>query len=106
MNQTQVQRNLKNIPFLSAIGILIVLSAHNFLKLTQLKAYISMYKHDFLCFSETYLDSSTPDGLLKIDGHNLFLSDHPNNIKRVGVCIYYKESLPVQVISLPHLKEA
>ena len=63
-----------------------------------------MYKHDFICLSETYLDSSTPDGLLEIDGCNLVRADHPNNIKRV--CIYYKESLPVQVISLPYLKKA
>ena len=76
------------------------LSAHNFSKLTQLKAYISMYKHDFICLSETYLDSSTPDRLLKIDGYILVRADHPNNIKRGGVCIYYKESLPVRVISL------
>ena len=34
------------------------LSAHNFSKLTQLKAYTSIYKHDFICLSETYLDSS------------------------------------------------
>ena len=27
-------------------------------------------------------------------------------IKRSGICIYYKESLPVRVISLPYLKEA
>ena len=82
------------------------LSAHNFSKLTQLKAYISMYKHDFMCLSETYLDSSTPDGLLEIDGYNLVRADHPNNIKRGGVCIYYKESLPVRVITLSYLKEA
>ena len=75
------------------------LSAHNFSKLTQLKAYISMYKHDFICLSETYLDSSTPDRLLEIDGYILVRADHPNNIKRGGVCIYYKESLPVRVIS-------
>ena len=65
-----------------------------------------MYKHDFICLSETYLDSSTPDRLLKIDGYILVRADHPNNIKRGGVCIYYKESLPVRVISLPYLKEA
>ena len=46
-----------------------ILTAHNFSKLTQLKAYISMYKHDFICSSETYLDSSTLNGLLKIDGY-------------------------------------
>ena len=44
------------------------LSAQNFSKLTQMKAYISTYKHDFIWLSETYLDSSTPDGLLNIDG--------------------------------------
>ena len=65
-----------------------------------MKAYISMYKHDFICLSETYLDSSTPDSLLEIDGYILVRADHPNNIKRGGVCIYYKESLPFRVISL------
>ena len=32
------------------------LSVHNFSKLTQVKAYISitMYRHDFICLSETY----------------------------------------------------
>ena len=52
------------------------------------------------------VDSSTPDSLLKIAGHILVCADHPNNIKRGGVCIYYKESLPARVISLPYLKEA
>ena len=54
-----------------------------------------MYKYDFICLSETYLDSMTPDNLIEIDGNNLVCADHPNDIKRGGVCIYYKESLPV-----------
>ena len=45
--------------------------------------------------SETYLDSSIPDNLTDIRGYNLVRADHPDNIKRGGVCIYYKESLPV-----------
>ena len=57
------------------------LSAHKFSKLTQMKAYISMYKHDFICLSERYQDSSTPDSLLEIDGYILVHADHPNNIK-------------------------
>ena len=65
-----------------------------------------MYKHDFICLSETYLDSSTPDRLLEIDGYILVRADNSNNIKRGGVCIYYKESVPVRVMSLPYLKEA
>ena len=82
------------------------LTAHNYSKPTQLKAYISIYKHDFVCLSEIYLDSTTPNSLLEIDGYNLIRADHPNNTKRGRVCIYYKESLPVRVISLPYLKEA
>ena len=80
------------------------LPAHNFSRLTQLKAYISMYKHDFICLSETYLDSSVSDSLLKIDGYNLVRADHPDDTKRV--CIYYKESLPVRVINLSYFTEA
>ena len=50
----------------------------------QSKAYNSIYKHDFICLSETYLDSSTPlnDNSLQIKGHNLDRADHPSDIKR------------------------
>ena len=71
------------------------ITAHNFLKLSQLQAYISTYRHDFMCLSETYLDSSSPSNIIDTEGCKLVLSDHPDNIKRGGVCIYYKESLTV-----------
>ena len=82
------------------------ITTHNFSKLTQLKAYVSTYKYDFIFLSETYLDSSTHDNLIDIEGYNLVCPDHPDNIKRGGVGIYYKDSLPVRVISLPFFKEA
>ena len=41
-----------------------------------------------------------------MEGYKLIHADHPNNIKRGGVCIYYKESLPVRVISIPYFNEA
>ena len=41
------------------------LSLYNFSNFTRLKAYISVYKHDFICLSETYLDSATPGNLSK-----------------------------------------
>ena len=81
------------------------ITAHNCSKLTQLKAYISTYKYDFICLSETYLDSSIPDDVINIEGYNLVRADHPDDIKRGGVCIYYKESLPVRVINLPFFNE-
>ena len=82
------------------------ITAHNFSKPTQLKAHISTYKHDFICLPETYLDSSIPDNLIEIEGYNLVRADHPDNIKRGGVSIYYKESLPVRIKTLPYFKEA
>ena len=82
------------------------LCAHNFSKVTQLKAYNSLYKHDSICLSETYLDSSITDEEVKIKDYKLIHADHPDNIKRGGVCIYHKESLPVQEIKLSYFKEA
>ena len=80
------------------------ITAHNFLKLTQSKLYISTYNYDFICLSETFLDS--PHTLVDIQEYNLVRTDHPDNTKQGGVCIYCKESLPVKVINLPYFKEA
>ena len=81
------------------------ITIHNFSKLTQLKAYISTYKHDFICLSETSLDSSIPDNLIDIKGYNLVRADHLDNIKRGEVFIYYKESLSLRIRTLPYFKE-
>ena len=47
--------------------------------------------------SETFLNSSiqNDDDKLEIDGYNLIRSDHPSDFKRGGVCIYYKEHIPL-----------
>ena len=73
-----------------------------------LKAYNAIYKYDFICLSETYLDSSIPSDhvLLELEGYKVICAGHPNNVKRGGVCICYKVSLPVRVINLPYLQEA
>ena len=67
--------------------------AHNFSKLSLLRAYVSVHKFDIICFSETYLDSSIDDESLEISGYYLIRSDHSSNKKR-GICIYYKNFLP------------
>ena len=59
-----------------------------------------MYKHDFICLSDTYLDSTIPDSLLEIDGYNLVRADHPNNIKRGGVCLFWLQNNNVCNLSL------
>ena len=73
-----------------------------------LKACNAIYKYDFICLSETYLDSSIPSDYLSLDlkGYRLIRADHPNNFIRGGVCIYYNESLPVRAINLPYVQEA
>ena len=49
-----------------------------------------MYKHDFICLSETHLVSSTPDGLVEIDGYNLVRIDHPIMSKELGFAFTIK----------------
>ena len=72
-----------------------------------LKAYIAIHKFHIICLSETYLDSSTTsdDDNLAISGYNLIRSNHPSNNKRGGVCIYYKNFLPLRVLSIQYLQE-
>ena len=78
------------------------ISAHNYITLSLLRAYLVFHKFDIICLSETYLNSSTPpdDDTLQISGYNLVLSDHPFNSKGRGVCIYYKNYLPLRIISV------
>ena len=66
----------------------------------------SIYNYDFICLSETQLDSSTPfnDNSLEIEGYNPVRMDHPNKVKRGEACIYYRTSLSVTVTGTPYLK--
>ena len=81
--------------------------AHNFLKLSLLRAYITVHEFDVICLSETYLDSSIlhDDVNLQISGYNLYREDHPLNVKLGGVCIYYKISLPLKIKNIHYLQE-
>ena len=72
------------------------ISAHNISKVSLLNAYTALHSFDMICLSETYLDSCIlshdPD-----QGYDLIRADHPSNVKRVGVCIYYKNHLALKV---------
>ena len=80
--------------------------AHNLIKLSLLRAYISLDKID-RCLSETYLDSSIPSDNenLELPGCNLVRANNPTNTKRGGVCIYYHDSLPLKVIDIQFLND-
>ena len=82
------------------------ITAHSYAKISLLKAYIADQNFNVVCISETSLDSSTAydDSNLEIAGRNLIRSDHPSNKKRGGVCIYYKNSLPLRYLSIHYLQ--
>ena len=83
------------------------ISAHNFIKISLLKTYIATHKLDVIRLSETYLDSSisNDDDNLEISGYDLFRADNRSNTKRGGVCIYYRNSLPLKILNIQYLHE-
>ena len=67
------------------------LIAHNLSKISQLEAYNSVHKHDFIHMPEGDINT-------QLGGYNLLRADHPSNSKRGGVSIFYKETLGVHII--------
>ena len=67
------------------------------IKITLIQTYITDQNFGIVCLSQTFLNSSiqNDDHKLKIDGCNLTRSDYPSDAKKGGVCIYYKEHIPV-----------
>ena len=73
------------------------LTAHDSTKISLLQAYITQHNYDIICLTETFLNSSilSDDNSIEIDGYNLIRLDHPGGLKKGGVCIYYKEHIPL-----------
>ena len=65
-----------------------------------------MHRFDIICISESYLnsDTSSSDDNLNIPDYNTPRTDHPVN-RRGGVCIYYKESMPIKMLIINYLQE-
>ena len=63
------------------------LAAHNYLKISLLRAYVAIKKFDVVYLSETYLDSSylSDNDNFYLPGYNLVRADHPSNAKKGGV---------------------
>ena len=106
LKQTPVQ--IKIISPLLAVTGMQSLTAHHMLKLSSIAAYNSVHKYDFICISETYLDSPVKldDRDISINGYNLIRADLPSNNKRGAVCIYYRESLAIQLIKINYLNKS
>ena len=92
-----------------SVGILILNSipVHNFQRFELLQGYISSSKVDILCLSETFLNSdiSCDYDKLQLARFILIRADHPFNTKWGGVCIYYRNFLPLTLINIHYLNE-
>ena len=60
---------------------------------------VRIHKFDIIALSETYLNDTIPNNEIEIEGYSsdMFRSDHPTNTKRGGVCLYYKNTLPIKL---------
>ena len=83
------------------------LASHNFAKVSSLKAYNAVHRYDIICISKTFLDTSisSNDPSLVLDGYTIIRADNPMDLKKGGVCIYFKETLPLNVLNITQLKE-
>ena len=77
--------------------------AHN--KLSLLTAYNSALNYDLICLTEKYLDSSVDPNNFSINGCKLLRANHPDSVKRGGVCLYYRESLTLQLVDTPYIEQ-
>ena len=77
--------------------------AHN--KLSLLTAYNSALNYDFICLTETYLDSTVDPNNILINGYKLLRADHPDNVKRGDVCLYYRENLIIQLFDTSYIEQ-
>ena len=73
------------------------LTAHDSIKTSLLQANIIQNNYDLMCLPETLLNFSVQsnEDRISIDGYNLIQTDHPSNMKRGGVSIYYQEHIPL-----------
>ena len=73
------------------------LTAHYFIRVPLVEAFITSNNFELVFLSKTFLGSTIPndDANIQINGYSLLRTDHLNNIKRGRVCIYFKQSLPL-----------
>ena len=82
------------------------ITSHSFIKVSLLSAYNVVHNFAIICISESYLNSHmfTNDDKLSIPGYML-RADHPSDNRRGGVCVYYKESLPIRLYNISYFQE-
>ena len=70
------------------------IAAHDFLQISLIEAYNSIYNYDLIGIVETHLDDTVNQERLAMKGYEFIKFNHPSNIKRGGVGLYIKDTLP------------
>ena len=70
------------------------IAAHDFLRVSLLEAYNSVYSNDLIGIVETHLDNTVDEDRLSLHGYTFIKDNHPQNVKRGGVGLYIRDSLP------------
>ena len=81
------------------------ITSYDFLRISLIEAYNSVCKYDLIGVVETHLNDSDDESRLQMDGYSFVKSNHPLNIKRGGVALYVKDSIPMKhrydLVTLP-----
>ena len=70
------------------------IAAHDFLRVSLIEAYNSIYNYDLIGIAETHLNDTIDQERLFLRGYQFIKCNHPLNTKRGGVGLYVKDSLP------------
>ena len=75
-----------------------IICARGAVKIPLIEAYDSVYKFDLIAISETMLNSTIGNDVISIDGFSreIYRADHPSDNKIGGVCLYFREGLPIK----------
>ena len=71
---------------------------NGFIKIPLIEAHNSFYNYDLIALSETYLDSSITNETISLTGFSkeIFRCDHPDGMKRGGICLFFKDILTIK----------
>ena len=58
-----------------------------------------------ICLTKTYLDSTVDPKNLLSNGYRLLRADHPGNVERGVVYLYYRENLTLQLFDTPYIEQ-
>ena len=74
------------------------LCARDNIKISLIEAYNSIHRFDVIALSESMLNSSISNEDIFIEGFSkeIYRNDHPSNTKKGGVCLYFREGLPIK----------